>query len=69
MKIFDSGMLRIARRRCHLKQADVARVLHVTPQTIGNMENGKVKTSTEDLAVLADLYKVNLADFFKERLH
>lgn len=68
MKVFDSGMLRVARRQCHMKQVDVAKVLSVTPQTIGNMENSKVRTTAEDLAVLADLYQMDIRDFYKERL-
>lgn len=68
MKVFDYGQLRFARRRQHLKQEDAAHALHVTPATVSNMENGKVKTSAEDLAVLSDLYRTDINEFFPERI-
>ena len=69
MQEFDAGQLRTLRRRCRLKQDDVAKALHVTSATISNMENGKVKTPADVLAILADLYGVKPGDFFIERLN
>ena len=68
MKVFDFGQLRMARRRCHLKEEEVAHVLHVTRPTISNMENGTVKVAAEDLAVLANLFGMQVEDFYIERI-
>ena len=68
MKRFDPGQLRIKRRRCGLLQSDVAKVLHVTSANVSNMENGRIRTSAEDLSALANLYGAKVEDFFVERL-
>lgn len=68
MKRFDPGQLRIKRRRCGLLQSDVAKVLHVTSANVSNMENGRIRTSAEDLIALANLYGAKVEDFFVERL-
>ena len=68
MKQFDPGQLRIKRRRCGLLQSEVAKVLHVTSANVSNMENGRIRTSAEDLIALANLYGAKVEDFFVERL-
>lgn len=68
MKRFDPGQLRIKRRRCGLLQSEVAKVLHVTSANVSNMENGRIRTSAEDLIALANLYGAKVEDFFVERL-
>lgn len=67
MKEFDCGQMRLARRARKMKQQDAADILHVSAASIANMENGRVRTSAEDLALLADAYDVDVAVFFKER--
>ena len=67
MKEYDCGQLRLARRARRMKQQDAADILHVSASCIANMENGRVRTSAEDLAILADAYGVDVAVFFKER--
>lgn len=66
-KEYDCGQLRLARRAKKMKQQDVADILHVSASCIANMENGRVRTSAEDLAILADAYGVDVTVFFKER--
>lgn len=68
MKQFDPGQLRIKRRKCGLLQSEVAEVLHVTSANVSNMENGRIRTSAEDLIALANLYGTKVEDFFVERL-
>lgn len=68
MKIFDYGQLRLARRKHHMKQEDVARILHVTRSTISNMENGTVKIAAKDLAILAELFGMSVESFYIERI-
>lgn len=67
MKEFDCGQMRLARRARKMKQQDAADILHVSAASIANMENGRVRTSAKDLAILADAYGVDIAVFFKER--
>lgn len=68
MQVFDPGQLRAARRKCMMKQAEVAKVLHVSSASVANIENGRVRASAEDVAVLADLYGMKVGDFFVESL-
>ena len=69
MLVFDYGRLRECRRVLRLKQKDVAAVLHCTAATVSNMENGKVRVPADDLAVLAELYKTKINEFYVERLN
>ena len=50
--------LKAARVNANLTQAEVAKRLHKSKQTIANWESGKTKVSAADLLVLCDMYKI-----------
>jgi len=67
MIAFDSGQLRIARRNVkpRLKLKDVAdRMGFKTAASVANRENGLTATSADELAEFANLYNVDVSDFF-----
>ena len=51
--------LKAARVNANLTQAEVAKRLHRSKQTITNWESGKTKISAADLLVLCDMYKIS----------
>ena len=51
--------LKAARVNANLTQAEVAKRLHKSKQTITNWESGKTKISAADLLVLCDMYKIS----------
>lgn len=50
--------LAAARVNAGMTQAEVAKILHKTPQTIVNWENGRSQIDTANFTVLCELYKV-----------
>lgn len=69
MKAFDFGKLRWLRRKQHLKQADVAKMMHCTSASISKAELGITRVDANDLARLADIYGVrDMNTFFVERI-
>ncbi len=66
--VFDPGMLRQCRRRLGMKQADVAREVCKSSGCVSRQENGEMRVSADDLAAYANLYGVNVDEFFKELL-
>ncbi len=65
---FDPGKLRTERRRCKLRQKDVASALNISPATVCGWENGNIRVSGETLAKLAEIYGTDLLWFFSTRL-
>ena len=56
--------LKAARVNAGLRQADVAKELGVTPDTVGNWENGKTYMNGKQLQRLCALYRVDLGEIF-----
>ena len=51
--------LKAARVNANLTQAEVAKRIHKSKQTITNWESGKTKVSAADLLVLCEMYKIS----------
>lgn len=51
--------LKAARVNANLTQAEVAKRLHKSKQTIINWECGKTKVSAANLLILCDMYKIS----------
>ena len=67
MIAFDSGQLRIARRNVkpRIKLKDVAdKMGFKTAASVANRENGLTSTTADELAEFANLYNVDVSDFF-----
>ncbi|NTF17121.1 helix-turn-helix transcriptional regulator [Agrobacterium rubi] len=60
MYVYDGGRLTELRKAAGLKQEDIARILHVSQQSVGRWENGKSEPSLGQLYALADMYGVSL---------
>ena len=56
--------LKAARVNAGLTQTDVARLMHISKQTVVNWENGKVIPKIPVLAFLSDLYKIPIDNIF-----
>jgi len=63
MEIFWGDLLRSLRRAHNLTQDEVASVLHTTRQNISNMETGRCQPSAEVIAVLSNIYDMDLIDY------
>ncbi len=50
--------LAAARVNANLTQEDVAKLMHVTKQTIVNWEKGKVKIGVPEFRMLCDIYQI-----------
>lgn len=50
--------LAAARVNAGMTQAEVAKILHKTPQTIVNWENGRSPIDMANFTVLCELYKI-----------
>ncbi|RKY22355.1 MAG: hypothetical protein DRP62_07460 [Planctomycetota bacterium] len=57
--------LREARRKVHLTQKQVARLLGVTQSFVSKIESGQYRVDVVQLSQLAKLYKKNLRFFIK----
>ncbi len=62
-KIYWGDVLRELRRNNQLTQSEVAEVIHITRQAYSNIECGKSHPTPESLAILSDLYNVDLYDY------
>lgn len=62
-KIFWGNILRKLRYQHHLTQYEVAEMLHISRQTYSNLECGKRHPSPEVIAILSDLYDVDLYNY------
>lgn len=67
MIAFDSGQLRITRRNVkpRIRLKDVAdKMGFKTAASVANRENGLTSTTADELAKFANLYNVDVSDFF-----
>jgi len=55
------GRLRVAREMAGLSQAQVAKMLSLHRPSISEMEAGRRKVSSEELAKLSDIYDVSIS--------
>ena len=62
-KIFWGEILRKLRKNAHLTQQDVSEMIHLSRQAYSNIECGKSHPSPETLALLSDLYNVDLYEY------
>ncbi len=60
--IFWGDYLREIRKSHNLTQKEIASVLHIKRQTYSNFETGRCHPSPEILAVLSNVYDINLFD-------
>lgn len=60
--IFWGEILRKARIKRHLTQKEVADILHISRQSYSSYETGRTKPSPELIAVLSNVYDLNLFD-------
>lgn len=61
---FDwSTILRELRKENGLTQGEVADILHISRQCYNGMETGRINPSAIMIAVLNDIYKVNLYEY------
>ena len=67
MKIFDSGQLRLARRHATLTLRDASKSLFLSASSIVAKENGTVRVFADELISFAELYGVNVENFFIEK--
>ncbi|MCT4488707.1 helix-turn-helix transcriptional regulator [Levilactobacillus parabrevis] len=56
------------RKQQHLTQADLAKRLYLSRQTVSNWENGRTYPDIQSLISLANLYHVTVDDLVKEDL-
>lgn len=68
MKIFDSGLLRIARRNAGFTLRDAAKSLHFSVSSIASKENGIVRVFADELPAFSNLYNFRLENFFIEKI-
>lgn len=61
--IFWGDCLRSARVAKKLTQKEVATILHITRQTYSCYETGRTQPPPETLAILSNIYGVNLLDY------
>ncbi|BDR58107.1 helix-turn-helix domain-containing protein [Xylocopilactobacillus apicola] len=61
-----SKRLQMQRTKLNLTQAEVAKKLHVTQQTVSGWENGRSYPDIDCLLELSDLYQVSLDTLLKE---
>ena len=61
--IFWGTLLRQLREKHKLTQNDIANVLHISRQSYSNIETGRKKPSAETLAILSNIYNVDLFQY------
>ena len=61
-------MLKGLRKTRHLRQEDIADILHIKRQTYCKMEKNQQRPSAEQIAILSDLYEENLSKFIMESM-
>ncbi len=62
-KMYWGDILRSLRHSNNLTQQEIADMLHITRQAYSNIECGRSHPSPEALAILSDLYSVDLYEF------
>ncbi|SNU08664.1 Helix-turn-helix domain-containing protein [Lachnospiraceae bacterium] len=62
-RIFWGNILRKLRYDHELTQNEIAEILHMTRQNYSNIECGKRQPSAETIAILSDLYEVDLYNY------
>ena len=60
MLIFWGSILRDMRKAHHLKQDEVASILHISRQDYSHIETGKVRPTPEIISILSNLYDKDL---------
>lgn len=61
--IFWGTLLRQLREKHKLNQADIAGILHMSRASYSNIETGRKKPSAETLAILSNIYNVDLFQY------
>ena len=61
--IFWGTLLRQLREKHKLSQNDVAGILHISRQSYSHIETGQKKPSAEILAILSNIYNVDLFQY------
>ena len=61
-------MLREIRKANHLKQSEIASILHVSRQDYGHIERGIVRPSPEMISILSNLYDKDLFLYALDRM-
>ena len=62
-KVFWGDILRDLRKKNHLRQGDIAEMLHISRQAYSNIECGRAHPTPETLALLSDLYNIDLYEY------
>ncbi len=65
-KIFGERLFLLRKRQPGVTQADIAKLLGITPTQISDMENGKTATTMARLYLLCDYFNVS-ADYLLGR--
>ena len=65
-KIFGERLFLLRKQRTGVTQADIAKMLDVTPTQISDMEGGKTATTVARLYLLCDYFNVS-ADYLLGR--
>lgn len=68
MKVFDSGLLRIARRNSGFTLKEVADTLFISASCIAGKENGSIRVFADELPLFSKLYGVDIETFFANKL-
>lgn len=66
--IFWGDLLRNLRESHSILQKELAPLLHTTRQSYSNLETGRSRPTPEQLAVLSNIYHVNLLDYVNKCL-
>ena len=62
------SMLKDMRKAHHLKQEEVARILHISRPDYSHIERGKVRPSPEIISILSNLYDRDLFIYALEKM-
>ena len=63
LTIFWGTLLRQLREKHKLTQADIAKILHMSRASYSNIETGRKKPSAETLAILSNIYNLDLFQY------
>ncbi len=58
-----ASILTELRKDHHLTQEEVANILHISRQVYGAMEKGRIQPSAIRIAILSDIYNVDLFEY------
>lgn len=61
--VYWGDLLRSLRKKNHLMQKEVALILRISRQSYSQLETGRVQPSPEQLAVLSNIYNINLLNY------